>query len=258
MRPTRSRGCRKPSEQDVEHVSHLVLMVLLPALADGDLEQFGRALTEMQEVTGRWFASAQGGTFAAGPSRALVRQLAEWGADGRRPELVGSTVYGIVDGAEAAARLVDRVRGALGSGGRCSRDRFAPTALGCGGRSGSIDSGRSSDHATIRAPGGHMIKVSVMYPNTSGAQFDMAYYLDRHMPMVQNLMGGVLKGMNVEQGLAGGQPGVPATYAVLCHLLFESVDAFQAAFAQHSAAILADIPNYTNTQPTVQISQVKL
>ena len=103
-----------------------------------------------------------------------------------------------------------------------------------------------------------MIKVSVMYPNTSDANFDMSYYLDRHMPMVRDLMGGVLKGMNVEQGLAGGQPGAPAPYVALGHLFFESVDAFQAAFAQHSGAILADIPNYTNTQPTVQISQVKL
>ena len=103
-----------------------------------------------------------------------------------------------------------------------------------------------------------MIKVSVMYPNTSDAKFDMAYYLDRHMPMVQSLMGGALKGVNVEQGLAGGQPGAPATYAVLCHLHFDSVDAFQSAFDQHGEEILGDIPNYTTTQPTVQVSQVKL
>jgi len=107
----------KPSEQDVEHVSHQVLMVLLPALADGDLDQFGRALTEIQEVTGRWFASAQGGTFAAGPTRALVQRLAEWGAAGVGQSSWGPAAYGIVDGADAAAHLVERVRTALGSGG---------------------------------------------------------------------------------------------------------------------------------------------
>jgi uncharacterized protein (TIGR02118 family) len=103
-----------------------------------------------------------------------------------------------------------------------------------------------------------MIKVSVFYPNGSDARFDMAYYLDRHMPMVRDLMGGALKGINVEQGLAGGQPGAAAPYIALGHLLFESVDEFQSAFDKHSAAILGDIPNYTNMQPTVQISQVKL
>jgi len=114
----------KPSETDVHHVSHLVLMSLLPALADGDLEQFGRALTEVQEVTGQWFASAQGGTFASGPSRVLVRQLEEWGATGVGQSSWGPTVYGIVDGAEAAARLVDRVRAVLGSSGQVFEGPF--------------------------------------------------------------------------------------------------------------------------------------
>ena len=103
-----------------------------------------------------------------------------------------------------------------------------------------------------------MVKVSVMYPNTAGVQFDMTYYLDRHMPMVGKLLCGALKGVNVEQGLAGGAPGAPAPYVAMCHLLFDSVDAFQAAFGEHSPAILADIPNYTNAQPQIQISQVKL
>jgi beta-RFAP synthase len=108
----------RPSEHDVEHVSHLVLMVLLPALADGDLESFGRALSEIQEVTGRWFAPAQGGTFASGLSRGLVTQLADWGAAGVGQSSWGPTLYGLVDGDEAAARLVDRVKGVLGPSGR--------------------------------------------------------------------------------------------------------------------------------------------
>ena len=114
----------KPSEQDVAHVSHLVLMALLPALADGDLGQFGRALTEIQEITGRWFASVQGGTFAPGHSRALVRQLAEWGAAGVGQSSWGPAVYGIVDGADAAARLVERVEREIGSGGRIFEGPF--------------------------------------------------------------------------------------------------------------------------------------
>ena len=103
-----------------------------------------------------------------------------------------------------------------------------------------------------------MVRVSVMYPNSAGVKFDMAYYLDRHMPMVGKLLGGALKSMNVDAGLAGGAPGAPAPYVAMCHLFFESVGAFQAAFDQHSPVILADIPNYTNAAPTVQISEVKL
>ena len=100
-----------------------------------------------------------------------------------------------------------------------------------------------------------MIKVSVLYPNNAGCKFDMAYYLDRHMPMVQEKLGPACKRMAVEEGIAGGAPGMPAAMG---HLYFDSTDAFQAAFAPHAQAILADIPNYTNTQPTIQISDVKM
>jgi beta-RFAP synthase len=113
-----------PSEHDVEHVSHIVLMSLLPALAEADLDQFGRALSEIQEVTGRWFAPAQGGTFASGPSLQLVRQLAEWGAAGVGQSSWGPTVYGIIEGAEAASRLADRVKAALGAAGRVFEGPF--------------------------------------------------------------------------------------------------------------------------------------
>lgn len=103
-----------PPEHDVERVAHIVLMSLLPALADADLAGFGRALTQVQEITGRWFASVQGGTFAPGPSAELVRQMAEWGASGVGQSSWGPAVYGIVEGADAGHRLADRVV-ALGS-----------------------------------------------------------------------------------------------------------------------------------------------
>jgi hypothetical protein len=36
------------------------------------------------------------------------------------------------------------------------------------------------------------------------------------------------------------------------------VAAFQGAFGPHAAAIMADIKNYTNVQPVIQISEVKM
>jgi uncharacterized protein (TIGR02118 family) len=106
--------------------------------------------------------------------------------------------------------------------------------------------------------GENVIKVSVLYPNTAGCKFDMEYYLTRHMPMVQQKLGPACKRMAIEEGIAGGAPGTPATYVAMGHLYFDSTDAFQTAFAPHAQSILADIPNYTNTQPTIQISEVRL
>jgi uncharacterized protein (TIGR02118 family) len=103
-----------------------------------------------------------------------------------------------------------------------------------------------------------MIKVSVMYPNNEGSTFDMAYYCDKHMPMVRQKLAAALKGLAAEQGLAGAMPGSPPPFLALGHLVFESLETFQAAFGPHAQTILADIPRFTNTQPTIQISEVKM
>jgi uncharacterized protein (TIGR02118 family) len=103
-----------------------------------------------------------------------------------------------------------------------------------------------------------MIRVNVIYPNTSGGTFDMAYYLSNHMPMVQQKMGAALKGMTVDQGLSGAQPGTEAAFRVIATLLFDSLDAFERAFGPVGSEIQGDIPNYTNIAPTIQVSEVKM
>jgi uncharacterized protein (TIGR02118 family) len=103
-----------------------------------------------------------------------------------------------------------------------------------------------------------MIKVSVMYPNAAGTKFDMTYYLDRHIPMVRRLLGSALKGVSVEHGISGEEAGSLAPYITTCHLLFDSVQTFQASFAPHAQEITGDIPKYTNSEPLIQIGEVKL
>ena len=103
-----------------------------------------------------------------------------------------------------------------------------------------------------------MIKVSVLYPAGETTKFNMDYYCKSHIPMVQQKLGAACKSVAVEQGLGGGAPGAPPTYAAMGHLYFDSVAQLPAAFAQHAEAIMADIPNYTNVQPVIQISDVKM
>lgn len=103
-----------------------------------------------------------------------------------------------------------------------------------------------------------MIKISVLYPKSEGKKFDMDYYCSKHIPMVQQKLGAACKRTDVEQGLAGIVPGSQPTYIAMCHLYFDSVEAFQNAFGPHAKAIMGDVPNYTDTQPTIQISEVKM
>ncbi len=103
-----------------------------------------------------------------------------------------------------------------------------------------------------------MIKVHVLYPNTPGVRFDMAYYVDRHMPMVQAKIGAACTGYTVDAGMAGGAPGQAAPFVAVGTLLVTSVEAFGAAMGEHGAEIMGDIPNYTDAQPVIQISEVKV
>jgi beta-RFAP synthase len=114
-----------PAEREVESVAHLVLMQLLPALADGDLTAFGAALTEVQRVTGGWFAAAQGGAFAPGPTRELVERMQAFGAAGVGQSSWGPTVYALAPHADAARDLAGRVRALMGSRGVVLETPFA-------------------------------------------------------------------------------------------------------------------------------------
>ena len=101
-----------------------------------------------------------------------------------------------------------------------------------------------------------MIKVSVMYPYQAGARFDHDYYANRHMPLLKQRMGGHCLYYTVDRGLAGGEPGSTPTYVAMCHVFCDSVESFQLGFGPHAAELLADISNYTDLQPVLQISEV--
>jgi beta-ribofuranosylaminobenzene 5'-phosphate synthase len=87
-------------------VAQLVLTSLLPALVERELEEFGAALTRVQQLVGDSFAAVQGGRFHP-RAGALVEALLRFGAAGAGQSSWGPTVYGVV-GSEAAGRALAR------------------------------------------------------------------------------------------------------------------------------------------------------
>ena len=97
-----------------------------------------------------------------------------------------------------------------------------------------------------------MIRVSVLYPKQSGGKFDFDYYLKTHIPLARKLVGGALKRVEVYKGLGGGG-GAPEAYVCSASLFFDSAEAFEKAFGPVAEKVMADVPNYTNLQPVVQL-----
>jgi uncharacterized protein (TIGR02118 family) len=102
-----------------------------------------------------------------------------------------------------------------------------------------------------------MITLNIFYPFKEGSRFDMDYYLNTHIPMSIQRLGNALKGVVIEAGVAGTEPGAPPAFAALCYMRFESIEAFVEVFTLHSAALQGDIKNYTDVEPIIQFSEEK-
>lgn len=93
-----------------------------------------------------------------------------------------------------------------------------------------------------------MIRFSVLYPRTDGAEFDHDYYQDKHVPLACKTWG--LDGAEIDKGVDG-------PYVAAVHFLFPSVEAFHAALgASGTGEVIADVANYTTITPVQQISEI--
>ncbi|PRY11335.1 uncharacterized protein (TIGR02118 family) [Pontibacter ummariensis] len=102
-----------------------------------------------------------------------------------------------------------------------------------------------------------MVRLTVLYPKSGDTRFDMDYYLQKHIPLVKEKLTpfGLVRG-DLEEGLAGPAPGTAPAYHLIGSLSFNSLEELQKALAAHGEEIAADIPNYTDSKPQMQISKV--
>jgi len=94
--------------------------------------------------------------------------------------------------------------------------------------------------------------ITILYPSTADAKFDMTYYLSKHMPLVQKTWGPEgLKAWKVLKFPAD------AAYSVQATLEFDTIEDFQKAASGESAKVVfGDVANFSNQQPTVLTGEV--
>ena len=93
-----------------------------------------------------------------------------------------------------------------------------------------------------------MIKLSVFYPSGEGTTFDHDYYAESHVPLCNETFAPIKT--EVEKGVDGPNVASVAFY-------FESMDAMQGAFGGPKVGdVMADVANYTNITPVMQVSEV--
>jgi beta-RFAP synthase len=93
------------SDATVGRLCRLVMMAVLPALAEADIFRFGAAIAEMQAIVGDYFAPAQGGRFSSQRVAAALAALADAGAHGVGQSSWGPTGFAFAPSEAEACRL---------------------------------------------------------------------------------------------------------------------------------------------------------
>lgn len=110
--------------------------------------------------------------------------------------------------------------------------------------------GAGSGGAT--ADSGTVYRLSAIYPQTGDSTFDMDYYLETHIPLVEELFRPL--SIEVNEGVLGAEEGSPPPYAVMTDITFATLEDLQNAVAAHGAEVISDIPNFTNVEAQLQIN----
>lgn len=97
-----------------------------------------------------------------------------------------------------------------------------------------------------------MYCATVLYRNKEDAKFDFDYYMQHHIPMVNRLLGCKIEVRKGLRALSGKAPN----YICIATIWVDSLEQFDSMFAQHGQQILADVPNYTNLQPALELQEV--
>lgn len=107
------------------------------------------------------------------------------------------------------------------------------------------------------APAAGMYKVSILYPNGEGKNFDMGYYEEKHMPMMAGFLGENLQYYEIDKGLAGRTANDSIPFLAVGYFYIRDVAEYNASIAANRDSIVSDIRNYTNIQPIILISEVR-
>jgi uncharacterized protein (TIGR02118 family) len=97
--------------------------------------------------------------------------------------------------------------------------------------------------------------ITVLYANTPGVTFDFDYYLKHHATLIKRLYGDGVAKLELRRGTAT-PVGTPPLYIAVISIWIGSQKAFDAAAAEHAAKLIADVPNFTNSMPVIQIDEI--
>ena len=100
-----------------------------------------------------------------------------------------------------------------------------------------------------------MIVMSASYPYAKDKKFDEAYYTSKHIPLVREVLGGLVKDVAVYKGLPGLDGSDPAFF-YRADMSFASMeDVGKALSGPRVGEMMADTANYTDVQNVLAVCE---
>lgn len=100
-------------------------------------------------------------------------------------------------------------------------------------------------------------RIVILYPGGEDKTFDMDYYEKKHMPMVAGFIGKNLLHYEIDKGISGRTTNDKAPFMAIGYFYVNDISEYNKAIAQNRDAIVNDFRNYTNTQPLIQINEIR-
>jgi uncharacterized protein (TIGR02118 family) len=94
--------------------------------------------------------------------------------------------------------------------------------------------------------------MTVLYPSKEGAKFDFEYYMQKHIPLANGLLGREFK---VSKGISSAAGG-SAPFVCIARMDIGTLEEFLPILVHHGEALQNDIPNYTNIEPVIQFEEL--
>ena len=118
----------------------------------------------------------------------------------------------------------------------------------------------------LRAAGSaeHAHAMTILYPAGEGIKFDPDYYRDHHLKLIMSLYGSSIKRFELRTVPPAAPPAIPPAngappppkFSAAVNIWIADFDAFNANNAKHGPELVADVPHFTNSQPTIQFDEV--
>ncbi|RYN46677.1 hypothetical protein AA0118_g12488 [Alternaria tenuissima] len=101
------------------------------------------------------------------------------------------------------------------------------------------------------------ITVTVLFPNTPDAKYDIDYYVNKHMPLIQTLWGRYgVKSWSATK-FSNEVDGSPSLYAFGSVVVWEDHEEMKNAFSGPEAKeVMGDIVNFSNKEAVFLIGEV--